>query len=276
MKIGVTTIFPSLFQGLLSEGIVARALNKGLLTVDVVNLRDFVTDSYRTVDDYPYGGGPGMIMKPEPILKAVGSLTGIDYLKERSSEALAHGLDKTGAEKPSAVSCAVRPAQSGTRIVILSPQGRKYDQNLAAELSACNSVILICGRYKAIDERVGEILDAEEISIGDYVLSGGELPAMVIIESIVRLLPGAMEDEDSAAGDSFVDGILDCAYYTRPEVVAGKKVPDLLLSGNHEEIRKWRIRNRLSRTLERRSDLLEKAVLSEEYRKLLKESARET
>jgi len=271
MKIGVTTIFPSLFQGLLSEGIVARAIDKGLLKIDVLNLRDFATDSYKTVDDYPYGGGPGMIMKAEPILKAVGFLMGMDYLAERSVEQAAQGRAPRGAGESGGASRAGRAESSGSRIVILSPQGRKYDQNVAAELSARDSVILICGRYKAIDERVGEILDAEEISIGDYVLSGGELPAMVIIESIVRLLPGAMEDEDSAAGDSFVDGILDCAYYTRPEVVAGRKVPDVLLSGNHEAIRKWRVRNRLLRTLERRSDLLEKAVLSEECRKLLKE-----
>jgi tRNA (guanine37-N1)-methyltransferase len=257
MRIAATTVFPSLFQGLLSDGIVARAIEKGLVKIDLLNLRDFTTDSYKTVDDYPYGGGPGMVMKAEPILKAVASVTGIDYLRERPRLGPAVGV------------------KSGTRIVILSPQGRRYDRNLANELSSCEFIILVCGRYKATDERVSEILGAEEISIGEYVLSGGELPAMVVIESVVRLIPGAMEDEDSAAGDSFEEGILDCAYYTRPEVVAGKKVPEVLLSGNHEAIRKWRRKNRLLRTLERRSNLVETAILSEEDRKLLRECKKE-
>lgn len=262
----VVTIFPPLFEGLLSEGIVARAITKGLVKIDVLNLRDFSTDGYKTVDDYPYGGGPGMVMKVEPILKAVSSVTGLDYLagstEGRSSSAgVQHGV-KVGTEPT-------------TRIVVPSPQGRRYDQNVASELSSCDSIVLICGRYKAIDERVVEILGAEEISIGDYVLSGGELPAMVLIESVVRLIPGAMEDEDSAAGDSFEEGILDCAYYTRPESVAGRSVPEILLSGNHEAIRKWRRKNRLSRTLQRRSDLLDTAILGDEDKKLLRECKKE-
>jgi tRNA (guanine37-N1)-methyltransferase len=287
MTITVTTIFPALFQGLLSEGIVARAIEKGLVKIGILNLRDFTTDSYKTVDDYPYGGGPGMVMKAEPVLRAVASVTGIDYLwgpaagAECDIEGAIEGniegqVPSRGvSEKVSARSGRTTRATSQTRIIILSPQGRKYDQNLANELSACESVILVCGRYKATDERVGEILGAEEISIGDYVLSGGELPAMVVIESLVRLIPGAMEDEDSAAGDSFEEGILDCAYYTRPEAVAGKKVPEVLLSGNHEAIRKWRRKNRLLRTLERRSDLLETSILSKEDRKLLSECRKE-
>jgi tRNA (guanine37-N1)-methyltransferase len=262
MTITVTTIFPAFFQGLLSEGIVARAIEKGLVKIEILNLRDFTTDSYKTVDDYPYGGGPGMVMKAEPILKAVASVTGTDYLSGPAAGASARpGLSSR--------------AKSRTRIIVLSPQGRKYDQNLANELSTCESIILVCGRYKATDERVGEILGAEEISMGDYVLSGGELPAMVVIESLVRLVPGAMEDEDSAAEDSFEEGILDCAYYTRPEVVAGKKIPEVLLSGNHEAIRKWRRKNRLLRTLERRPDLLETSILSKEDKKLLSECGKE-
>jgi len=285
----ITTIFPSLFEGLLSEGIVARAIEKGLVKIDVLNVRDFTTDSYRTVDDYPYGGGPGMVMKAEPILKAVGSVTGIDYLKERgsprfnaegatedaTSEVDSPRFNAEGATGEVRACSSPVPKTKTARIVILSPQGRKYDEKLAKELSICELVVLICGRYKCIDERVRTILDAEEISIGDYVLSGGELPAMVIIESVVRLIPGAMEDEDSAAGDSFEEGILDCAYYTRPETLAGKSVPDILLSGNHESIRKWRRKNRLLRTLVRRADLLETVTLGEEDRRLMRECKKE-
>jgi len=259
---------------------VARAIDKGLVKIDILNLRDFTTDSYKTVDDYPYGGGPGMVMKAEPILKAVASVTGIDYLTERGQSGPESGTEDfvpkgETADRVRAPLCQAPGANPRPRIVILSPQGKKYDQVLANELSACESIILICGRYKAIDERVAETLGAEEISIGDYVLSGGELPAMVLIESVVRLIPGAMEDEDSAAGDSFEEGILDSAYYTRPEIVAGKKVPEALISGNHEAIRKWRRKNRILRTLERRADLLQNALLSEEDKKLLRECQKE-
>jgi tRNA (guanine37-N1)-methyltransferase len=265
MKATVATIFPSFFEGLLSEGIVARALQNGLVEVNLIDLRDFTTDNYKTVDDYPYGGGPGMVMKAEPILEAVSSVTGVDYLdgtrlpvtKDGQSESSGGGKNK---------------AQVGERIIILSPQGRPYNQDLARELSTCESLVLICGRYKAVDERVRDVLDAEEVSIGDYVLSGGELAAMVLLESVVRLLPGAMEDEDSAACDSFSDGILDCAYYTRPEIVAGKRVPEVLLSGNHAAIKEWRRKNCLERTRQRRPDLLQEGALSEEDRALLKES----
>jgi tRNA (guanine37-N1)-methyltransferase len=248
MTFAVATIFPLMFQGFLSEGIVARAIARGLTDVKLLNIREFTTDSYRTVDDYPYGGGPGMVMKPEPILRAVGSLTGTDLLTQESSQ-------------PRCL--------EGHRIVLLSPQGRRFDQKLAGEISAERSVVLICGRYKAVDERVKEMLGAEEISVGDYVLSGGELAAMVIIESAVRLLPGAMEDEDSAAGDSFTDGLLDSAYYTRPEVVAGRRVPDVLLSGNHEAIRKWRRQSSLRKTADRRPDLMEGRILSDEDTELI-------
>ncbi|KPJ59773.1 MAG: hypothetical protein AMJ46_09775 [Latescibacteria bacterium DG_63] len=264
MRVSITTIFPSLFEGFLSEGIVARSLEKGLVSVNLVNLRDFTTDSYKTVDDYPYGGGPGMVMKAEPILRAVSSVTGADYLGNSRP-----APSEDGRAQPSAAG--KKDASDIERIVILSPQGRQYSQEMACELSTCESLVLICGRYKAIDERVGELLDAEEVSIGDYVLSGGELAAMVLVESVVRLLPGAIEDEDSAACDSFAEGILDCAYYTRPEVVAGKRVPEALLSGNHAAIKKWRRKNRLGRTLRRRPDLLEKAVLNEEDIALLED-----
>jgi len=245
MRISVVTIFPQMVEAFLFEGIVARAIGAGLVDVHVLNLRDFTDDNYRSVDDYPYGGGPGMVMKAEPILRAVGTLTGADYLAGAGSQASAH------------------------RIIITSPQGRQFSQTMARELSRCDSLVLVCGRYKAIDERVKEILGAEELSVGDYVLSGGELASMVVIESTVRLLPGAMEDEDSAAGDSFEDGLLDSAYYTRPELVAGRRVPQTLVSGNHEAIRKWRRKSSLERTLERRPELVGEKALSKEDRDLL-------
>lgn len=298
MTITVSTIFPSLFEGFLSEGLVARAIQKGLVDVRILNLRDFATDSYKTVDDYPYGGGPGMVMKAEPILRAVSSVTGLDFLRDPALDRIDTGQCEARGEsapvsQPTEASAdsnfdskstnmtdgTARASGIGTqskpRIIILSPQGRGYNQEMANELCTCGTIILICGRYKAVDERVKETLGAEEISIGDYVLSGGELGAMVLIESVVRLMPGAMEDEGSAACDSFTEGILDCAYYTRPEVVAGKKVPDVLLSGNHQAIRKWRRKNSIARTLQRRPDLLEKAILSKEDRELLEECRKE-
>jgi len=257
VRISVVTIFPQMVHGFLSEGIVARAMGAGLVDVHVLDLREFTDDNYRSVDDYPYGGGPGMIMKAEPILRAVGTVTGADYLA--GGEA---GVDAVGQ------ACAAsRPAAH--RIIITSPQGRQFSQGMARELSRCDSLVLVCGRYKAIDERVKEILGAEELSVGDYVLSGGELAAMVVIESAVRLLPGAMEDEDSAAGDSFEEGLLDSSYYTRPEVVAGKRVPQTLVSGNHEAIRKWRRKSALERTLDRRPELVGEKALSKEDRELL-------
>ena len=256
MRISVATIFPLMLQGFLSEGIVARAVGKGLVDVNVLNLRDFTDDNYRSVDDYPYGGGPGMVMKAEPILRAVGTVTGVDYMTVTDNRA-------------SATQAGVANGPAAHRIIMLSPQGRQFSQGMARELSRDDSLVLVCGRYKAIDERVKEILGAEELSVGDYVLSGGELAAMVVIESTVRLLPGAMEDEDSAAGDSFEEGLLDSAYYTRPEVVAGRRVPQTLVSGNHEAIRRWRRKSSLERTLDRRPELMGEKALSKEDRDLL-------
>jgi len=263
MRISVATIFPQMVQGFLSEGIVARAIGAGLVDVHVLNLRDFTDDNYRSVDDYPYGGGPGMVMKAEPILRAVGTVTGVDYL---AGGGAACGKSETGGPIGAAGATGGSPAH---RIVITSPQGRQFSQAMARQLSHVDSLVLVCGRYKAIDERVKEILGAEELSMGDYVLSGGELAAMVVIESTVRLLPGAMEDEDSAAGDSFEEGLLDSAYYTRPEVVAGRRVPQTLISGNHEAIRKWRRKSSLGRTLDRRPELMGEKALNKEDRDLL-------
>ncbi len=271
MRISVATIFPQMVQGFLSEGIVARAMGAGLVDVHVLNLRDFTDDNYRSVDDYPYGGGPGMVMKAEPILKAVGTVTGVDYMTgdgPAAGETPSCGAT-TGSRGGSAAASGSSVAH---RIIIMSPQGRQFSQTMARELSRQESLVLVCGRYKAIDERVKEILGAEELSVGDYVLSGGELAAMVVVEATVRLLPGAMEDEDSAAGDSFEDGLLDSAYYTRPEVVSGRRVPQTLISGNHEAIRKWRRKSSLERTLERRPELMGEKALNREDRDLLNDT----
>jgi tRNA (guanine37-N1)-methyltransferase len=271
MRISVATIFPQMVQGFLSEGIVARAIGTGLVDVNVLDLRNFTDDSYRSVDDYPYGGGPGMVMKPEPILRAVGTVTGVNYLAGGAcgSDPGAPGQAGGGERAAAGSRTGAGGVIASHRIIILSPQGRQFSQAMARELARGDSLVLVCGRYKAIDERVKEILEAEELSVGDYVLSGGELAAMVVIESTVRLLPGAMEDEDSAAGDSFEEGLLDSAYYTRPEVVAGLRVPRTLVSGNHEAIRRWRRKSSLERTLDRRPELLGEKALSKEDRDLL-------
>lgn len=228
----VITIFPAIFDAYLGESIIKRALHRGLLDVRVYNLRDFTTDKHRTVDDYPYGGGPGMVMKIEPIYNAV------------------QAIKSDGIERLT---------------VMLSPQGKVYNQETAEALSREDRRILfICGRYEGIDERVRVSLVDEEISIGDYVLTGGELAALVIIDSIARLIPGVLGDEGSAKEESFTSGILDYPHYTRPPEFNGMKVPDVLLSGNHKEIWKWRRREAIRRTLMKRPDLLEKAKLSVE------------
>lgn len=241
MSIGfdIITIFPEIFHAYIGESILKRAVQKGLIDVKIYNIRDFAKDKHRTVDDYPYGGGSGMIMKIEPIYNAVQAIK-------------ADGLDRW--------------------TVMLSPQGKTYTQKTAETLSKIKKrVLFICGRYEGIDERVRESLVDEEISIGDYVLTGGELPALVIIDSIARLIPGVLGDEESSKEESFTWGILDYPHYTRPPDFMGMKVPDALLSGNHREIWKWRRREAIKRTLQRRPDLLEKAKLTEEDKRILSE-----
>lgn len=241
MSIGfdIITIFPEIFHAYLGESILKRALHKGLLNVRVYNLRDFTTDKHRTVDDYPYGGGPGMVMKIEPIYNAV------------------QAIKSDGIERLT---------------IMLSPQGKVYNQETAEALSTEDRRILfICGRYEGIDERVRVSLVDEEISIGDYVLTGGELAALVIIDSIARLIPGVLGDEESAKEESFTWGILDYPHYTRPPEFMGMKVPEVLLSGNHKEIWKWRRMEAIKRTLQRRPDLLESVELSKEDREMLKD-----
>lgn len=236
MRISVLTIFPDFFTGALTEGMVREAREKGVLEVNAVNLRDFTFDAHRTTDDYPFGGGVGMVIKVEPI--------------DRALESLAIGT-------PGA-----RPA--GTRVALFSPQGRRFDQACALEYAALEHIVLLCGRYKGIDERVRENLVDEELSIGDFILAGGEPAAMCVIDAVARLLPGVVGAFDSVESDSFHSGLLDCAYYTRPAEYRGWKVPDVLLSGHHAMIARARREEVLRRTFERRPDLLDYDKLSRE------------
>jgi tRNA (guanine37-N1)-methyltransferase len=234
----IVTIFPAMIESALAAGVVGRAIDSGLIEVAIHDLRDFTTDRHRSVDDVPYGGGPGMVMKPEPIFKA------LDAIAATRGEALT--------------------------VLLTSPQGRLLTQAEAERLSAKPHVVLLCGRYEGVDERVRSRVD-EEISIGDYVLSGGELPALVVLDAIARFVPGVVGDDQSVAEDSFSRGLLDFPHYTRPAEVGTDRVPDVLLSGNHAEIRRWRKRESLARTLARRPELLEKAALDEEERRILAE-----
>jgi tRNA (guanine37-N1)-methyltransferase len=244
MKFDVVTIFPRMVIAGLAEGVVSRGLERGLIDVAVVDLRDYTTDRHRTVDDVPYGGGPGMVMKPEPLMKAVEQI--------RSTRGT-----------PDAV-------------IVTSPQGRPFTQREAERLAALPHVALLCGRYEGMDERVLSLVGAggtavEELSIGDYVLSGGELPALVIVDAVSRLIPGVVGDEQSVVAESFARGLLDYPHYTRPAECGGLRVPDVLLSGHHAEVRRWRKRAALARTLERRPELLEYASLDDEERAMLEE-----
>lgn len=233
------TIFPRMVEAALAEGILARAINRDLLRVRVRDLRDFTDDRHRSVDDVPYGGGPGMVLKPEPLFRAV------EAIRQEGDEPQA--------------------------IVLVSPQGRRFSQSEAARLSTLDHVTILCGRYEGIDDRVREGLATEELSIGDYVLSGGELPALVIVDAVARLIPGVVGDEDSVAGDSFSRGLLDFPHYTRPAEFRDLKVPDVLVSGHHAEIRKWRKRQAIELTLSRRPELLAEAELDVEEQEILRE-----
>lgn len=215
-------------EGPFQESIIKRALEKNIIKIDIYDLRSFTKDKHRQIDDYPYGGGPGMILKPEPIFKC------IDYIFDKIS------------------------STESRRLIFLTPQGETYNQQRAKKLSAEQNLIFLCGHYKGVDHRVRDYWGFEEISIGDYVLTGGELPALVIIDSVIRLIPGVISDINSAETDSFYNNMLDCPYYTRPEIYRDLKVPDVLLSGNHAEIEKWRKQKALEITLERRQDLIVK------------------
>jgi tRNA (guanine37-N1)-methyltransferase len=234
----IVTIFPAMIEAALAEGVVGRAIERRVLEVAIHDLRNFTTDRHRSVDDVPYGGGPGMVMKPEPIFKA------LDAIEAR------RGLPLT--------------------VLLTSPQGTRFTQRGAERLSRQEHVVVLCGRYEGVDERVRSRVH-EEVSIGDYVLSGGELPALVVLDAVARLVPGVVGDDQSVAEDSFSRGLLDFPHYTRPAVVGSDRVPDVLLSGNHAEIRRWRKREAIARTLARRPELLETATLDEEEREILAE-----
>jgi len=221
MKVDVLTLFPAMFAGPLDESIIKRARQTGVLDLKIHNLRDYAHDRHKTVDDRPFGGGPGMLLKPEPIFDAVEKLK-----------------------------------RDGTRVVLLSPAGRKFDQVIARELAQVEHLLLVTGHYEGFDERVRHALADDELSIGDYVLTNGALPAMVVIDTVTRLLPGALGDDTSAHEESFTRGLLEYPQYTRPAEFRGMKVPDVLVSGNHAEIAKWREAQSQSRTRERRPDLL--------------------
>ena len=231
LRFDVITIFPDFFHGAFEHGIIRRAQASGLMDVSVRDLREWTVDKHRMVDDRPFGGGDGMVLKPEPIFAAVGDLTGTT---ERDSY------------------------PEGTRVVLLSPQGRVFTQALASELAESEHVLLICGRYEGVDERVAEALATDEISIGDYVLSGGEPAAVVVLDAVVRLIPGALGSETSAVNESFSEGLLDYPHYTRPPEFRGMRVPDVLLTGHHAEIARWRAQQALKKTERNRPDLLEK------------------
>jgi tRNA (guanine37-N1)-methyltransferase len=236
MRFDVITIFPDFFRGAFEYGIIRRAQAAGLVDVRTRDLREWAADKHRMVDDRPFGGGDGMVLKVEPIFAAVEDLTG-------ASERTAF------AEK--------------TRVVLLSPQGRVFTQAVAAELAGAEHVVLICGRYEGVDERVAEALVTDELSIGDYVLSGGEPAAVVVVDSVVRLIPGALGSETSAVNESFSEGLLDCPHYTRPPEFRGMRVPEVLLTGHHAEIARWRAEQALKKTERNRPDLLEKNNLSD-------------
>ena len=243
MWVGVISLFPEMFSTITNYGVTGQAVKKGLLSVDTWNPRDFTHDKHRTVDDRPYGGGPGMLMMVQPLRDAI------------------HTAKKS--------------AKGQAKVIYLSPQGRKLDQAGVEELAQTENLILICGRYEGVDERIIQQEVDEEWSIGDFVLTGGELPAMTLIDAVVRFVPGVLGDFASAEEDSFANGWLDCPHYTRPELLDGHEVPSVLMSGNHQEISRWRLKQSLGRTWLRRPELLENLALTDDQEFLLAEFIRE-
>lgn len=235
MKIDYLTLFPEMFDGVLNLSILKRAQDKNIIEVNTVNFRDYAENKHNQVDDYPYGGGQGMVLKPEPVFNAMKDLKRTDK----------------------------------TRVILMCPQGRPFSQAIAEELSEAEHIVFICGHYEGYDERIRENLVTDEISMGDYVLTGGELPAMTMTDAIVRLIPGVLGNEQSHQDDSFSDGLLEFPQYTRPREYKGMTVPDVLLSGNHANIEKWRHEQKLIRTLHKRPDLLEKYQLSDKDKEFL-------
>ncbi len=242
MQFEVFTLLPEVFLPYLDSSMLQRARQRGLIEVRLHNIRDYARDKHHTTDDVPYGGGGGMVMKPEPVFEAVESILG---------------------------------ARAGCPVILLTPQGRVFNQSVAAELSHHDRLALICGRYEGVDERIRRRLATDEISIGDYVLTGGELPALVLIDTVARLLPGVLGDPDGASDDSHASGLLEYPHYTRPPDFRGQSVPEILLSGDHARIARWRREQSLLRTLARRPDLLDKADLSKEDRAFIEKAKRE-
>jgi len=260
-KIAIVTLFPEMFSALTDYGISSRAINQGLLEVYFSNPRDFTADRHQTVDDRPYGGGPGMVMKIEPLRQAIEDAK--SWIFETCLESCSES-----SEQGQGIDTGLGPV----KVIYLSPQGRLLNQDqvkIIAQDKAYQNIILVAGRYEGIDERLLEAEIDEEWSIGDYVLSGGELPAMVLMDAVIRLLPEALGHEDSADQDSFSHGLLDCPHYTRPDEYQGRLVPSVLLSGNHKEIERWRLQQSLGRTWLRRPELLEKIELTAEQAKLM-------
>lgn len=239
MWFGVVTLFPEMFQALTEHGVTGKAVKQNQVTIESWNPRDFTHDNYQTVDDRPYGGGPGMLMKVQPLKDAI--------------------------------QAAKQAAGADAKVIYMSPQGRKLDQQAVLDFTQQQKLILVAGRYEGIDERLIETEIDEEWSIGDFVLSGGELAAMTLMDAVIRMVPGVLGHKESAQQDSFMDGLLDCPHYTRPEEYQGQVVPEVLLSGNHEKIRQWRLKQALARTWERRPDLLDALELTTEQQNLLKE-----
>jgi len=241
MKIHILTLFPDMFAGPFADSIIGRAVDQGLVEIDIYNIRDYTRDKHHVVDDSPYGGGPGMVLKPEPMFEAVEAVKG-------------------DGEVP---------------VILLTPQGRLFNQTVAAELAGREEMVLVCGHYEGVDERVRQHLVTDEISIGDYVLSGGEFAAMVVVDAVVRQLPGALGSEESVGDDSHSNGLLEYPQYTRPQSFRGWEVPQILLSGNHAEVERWRRGQSLKRTAERRPDLMERVALSDEDKELMARVERE-
>lgn len=240
MKIDILTLFPSMLEEVFSYSIIGRAIKNKLIELNYINIRDFSEDKHRRVDDYPFGGGPGMVMKPEPIYKAIESVK-----------------------------------KANSRVIYLTPKGKVYNQSLAKELSKEQHLILLCGHYEGIDNRIVENYIDDEISIGDYVLTGGEISAMVIVDTVARLIPGVLSGKESYEEESHYNGLLEYPQYTRPRVFRGHKVPEVLLSGNHKKIKEWRMYQSLKLTYLRRPDLIDKIELSEEQIKMLKKIKKE-
>lgn len=242
MHFDILTLFPSMFEGIFNESIVKRAVEAGLVSIAIHNIRDYAPDKHHITDDTPYGGGGGMVMKPEPIFAAVEAVLGT----------------------------------SKAPIILLTPQGRLFTQEVARELASHEHLVLICGHYEGVDERVRQHLATDEISIGDYVLTGGEVPAMVVVDAMTRLIPGVLGDSGAVFEDSHAGGLLEYPHYTRPQVFRGWAMPEVLLSGHHERVARWRREQALRRTFERRPDLLAKAELSEADKEFLRRLKRET